>query len=359
MKIRTLDWNQADDRAAFIDLAWDLYASTNWVPPLKASLAQELGPDNLFFRHGRAAVFVAEREGQPVGRIVASVDDSLERSDIGHFGYFETVDDPEVATALLSAAEDWLRVQGKTLVHGPINLNIYNSYRLQTEGFDKPAFLGEPRALPYYQELLGTAGYTTVTTWRSWDIPGQALGPMRAAMAQGGTEMPADYRLTTLAQSEEAQLLKDLHQVALEIFAENYGYATIDFDEFLQVYSGLLGLFRRHPELLGICYHEDRPVGFGFIYPDYAPFFRAADGEIAAMAHFGEAQAKGMVYHTFGFLRAYRHTVLPYAMFAQSFDEVASHQCRYIIGALAKEGRTAYDKIGPHTRAYAVYEKAL
>lgn len=356
--IRTLDWQNPADRQAFIELPWQLYAPGNWIPPLKASLEQELGPDNLFFRHGRAQILLAERDGEPVGRVVASVDDQLVTPGIGHFGYFECIDDAEVAQALLHAAESWLAEQGRRTVHGPINLNVYNTYRLQTEGFDTRPFLGEPRALPYYAGLLAAAGYVRHAHWRSWDIPGAAMPMMDAhmrAMAQGDQ----NYRLHTLASHGEA-MLPDLHGLAMEIFGENYGFAPIDLAEFLQVYQGMLLVFQhKAPEMLGVFYRDDRPAGFGLIYPDHARFFQQADGDAAALAGFGAAESAGIVLHTFGVVKSQRQTTLPYAMFAEAFDAIRPRQPKILFGALAKEGRTAYDSLGAPSRGYAVFAREL
>ena len=67
---------------------------------------------NPYFKHAHAAFFLAYRDGEPVGRITAQVDQlQLERyqDGTGHFGFIEAIDDPEVFAALLKTAEDWLR----------------------------------------------------------------------------------------------------------------------------------------------------------------------------------------------------------------------------------------------------------
>ena len=70
---------------------------------------------NPYFEHGEAEYFLAERDGEPVGRISAQVDqrwDEYQGGSDAMFGFFETVDDPEVATALLDAASEWARERG-------------------------------------------------------------------------------------------------------------------------------------------------------------------------------------------------------------------------------------------------------
>lgn len=358
IKIRRVDWSQAAEREAFMQLSWQTQQVGCWVPPLKAGLAQELSPDNLFFRHGEAAIFVAESEQGVVGRIVASVDHQLTDQQVGHFGYFEALNDPAVAQALLQAAEDWLRQQGKTQMHGPVNLSIYHNYRAQTSGFETSPFLGEPRNPDYYPALFEAAGLQAHAHWNSWDIPAPQMQMMAAYMQQKGNQ-PSPYTLQTLASQPADKHLQDLHRVAMPIFAENYGFAELDFAEFQQVYAGLLMVFQKHPDLVGVFYEGQEPVAFGFVYPDYSGFFEEINGDVAGLAGFQAASTQQLVFHTFGILKAHRQSVIAYQMFNETFRAIAAYGFQHIFGALAKEGRSAYDQLGKPTRSYAIFAKDL
>ena len=81
---------------------------------------------------------------------------------IGHIGYL-FVEAEVYSKKLIEKAEAWLNKKGVTDVHGPLNLNILNGYRLQMEGFDKPAFPGEPRNPSYYKGFLEKSGYKVFT----------------------------------------------------------------------------------------------------------------------------------------------------------------------------------------------------
>lgn len=364
MNIRKIDWSNPADREAFIDLPWRIYPDQHaWIAPLKDSVASELSAGNNFFQHGQAAIFVAEDDDQVVGRIVASIDDHLDEKNVGHFGYFECQNDPQIAQALLTEAENWLKAKGRTQVHGPVNLNIYTGYRLQTKGFNTKPFLGEPRSPEYYLELMAQAGYSPHTRWNSWDIPGQAFPMLSGYMQQQAEAVEAEhkgaYRMRHLDLEHMERDLADIHQVAMQIFAENYGFSRLSLKEFQQVYQSLIFIYQKHPELLVIFYHGDEPVGFGYIYPDYGPFFQAADGDIEYMVNFGDAQAQGMVLHTFGIVKEHRGSNIAYSMFHLGFQDMIARKFTYAIGALAKKGRTAYDQMGQPSRSYAICAREL
>ncbi|MEP6936733.1 MAG: hypothetical protein ABI871_01555, partial [Chthoniobacterales bacterium] len=104
--------SQADSRGerdAFIKFPWRIYRNDSaWVPPLlierKEFLDRKRHP---FYLHGDAALFLARRGGEIVGRIMASDDpnyNAIHESNVGCFGLFECVEDVEVAAALFDAA---------------------------------------------------------------------------------------------------------------------------------------------------------------------------------------------------------------------------------------------------------------
>jgi hypothetical protein len=102
------------ERDAFIKFQWQIYTNDPaWVPPLiierKKFLDRRRHP---FYGHGDAALFLARKNGKIAGRIMASDDpnyNSLHETNLGCFGLFECIDDPEVAAALFDAAANWLR----------------------------------------------------------------------------------------------------------------------------------------------------------------------------------------------------------------------------------------------------------
>ncbi len=71
--------DDAADTKAFVDVAYALNRSDpNWVPPLKTEVHGLIDPrTNPWFEHAEARLFLAEREGEPVGRISAQVDQEV------------------------------------------------------------------------------------------------------------------------------------------------------------------------------------------------------------------------------------------------------------------------------------------
>ena len=93
---------------------------------------------------------------------------SLHQANVGCFGLFECIHDPETASALLSAAAEWLRRKGRSEVMGPIDYSTNYVCGLLIEGFQYPPTLLTAHNPPYYAELIEGCGFAKVKDWYAW-----------------------------------------------------------------------------------------------------------------------------------------------------------------------------------------------
>ena len=138
LSLRTLESpSQLHD---FLALPHRLYAEDPaWIAPLTFEQRQRFSPKNHFFQHARWRGWVAYRDGVPVGRITAQIDELHQAhhgDHVGYFGMIEATDDAEVFAALFDAAESWLRSEGMQHMRGPLNLHINEEVGLLVEGFE-------------------------------------------------------------------------------------------------------------------------------------------------------------------------------------------------------------------------------
>jgi GNAT superfamily N-acetyltransferase len=171
--VRPVEGRRDLDR--FIDLPFRLRRDDPlWVPPLRFERRQFLSrTKNPFFEHAEAEYFLAERDGEVVGRITAHVDsrwDSFQGGSDGMFGFFEAEDDPEIARALVDAARGWLADRGRTRMLGPLEFTTNDECGLLIEGYDEPSMILEPWHPPYYRELLEAQGMTKAIDLLMWEL---------------------------------------------------------------------------------------------------------------------------------------------------------------------------------------------
>ena len=147
------------DRKEFVTLLWDIYeGEPNWTPPLIMERMNAIDEKkNPYFLHAEVRFWVAYKDGKPAGRISAQIDELVEPQHgvkTGHYGFFDCIDDQDVADALFETACSWLKERGMVEVIGPFSLSINEETGMLVEGFDTPARLLMGHARPYYEKLV-------------------------------------------------------------------------------------------------------------------------------------------------------------------------------------------------------------
>ncbi len=271
------------DRAAFVDLPWKIYANDpNWVPPLKSEVRALIGgpSTNPWFLHGRAAFFLAERDGQTVGRISAQVCDLVQerRPGLGQWGMFETVDDPAVAAALMDAAEEWLRNQGMIRAQGPISISIWDEPGLLVDGFDRPPVVMMGHHRPCYEGLILGQGYLGEKDLHSWSLRVSGPFPERINRIVAAGEKNRRIRVREVDVSrfgEEAALILDILN---EAWRDNWGFVPLTPAEVAHVGKKLKPIV--YPHLVRVAEYDGEPVAFMITLPDINQLTRDLDGRL-------------------------------------------------------------------------------
>ena len=161
------------ERDKFIKFPWRIYPNDPaWVPPLIIERREFLDRSkHPFYQHGDAALFLAKRNGEIVGRIMAGDDpnyNELHKTNVGCFGLFESIDDVDVAAALFRAADKWLSDRGRTEIMGPIDYSTNYVCGLLIDGFEYPPAVLTAHNPPYYQRLCEQCGFVKEVDWYAW-----------------------------------------------------------------------------------------------------------------------------------------------------------------------------------------------
>jgi len=133
-----------------------------FVPPLDLELKDRLHPKkNPFFQRAEVTLFTAWKNGRVVGRCSAQVDREHLRvwnDATGFFGFFDTIDDEEVARALIDAAATWLARRGMRRMLGPMSLYVNEEVGVLIEGHEHPPVLMMAHSRPWQARLCEAAG---------------------------------------------------------------------------------------------------------------------------------------------------------------------------------------------------------
>ena len=271
------------ERNQFIRFPWQIYKNDPaWVPPLiterKAFLDRRKHP---FYKHGDAALFLAKRNEEIVGRIMASDDpnyNALHQTNVGSFGLLESIDDPDVATALFDAAANWLRARGRNEIMGPIDYSTNYVCGLLIDGFQYPPTLLTAHNPPYYARLIEGCGFKKEKDWYAWwfsEFPAPAARLKKIADARAAKQKIVIRPVNLKNIKEEGQRIRAIYNQAWE---KNWGFVPFTEAEIEHMTKELKPLIV--PQAALIAEFGGNPIGFVLGVPDVNVALRKINGRL-------------------------------------------------------------------------------
>lgn len=266
----------------FIRLPNSIYPRESlYVPQLEHELKKEFSADkNPFFGHAEAKYFLALKDGLPVGRVASIVNNlhnEFHGENTGFFGFFESVDDEEVARFLLGAVADDLRKRGMSLMRGPMSFSTNEECGLLVEGFEHPPMLMTPYNHPYYAGLIEDFGMKKVKDLYAYiyvigeSLPNKMLRVASLVEKRGVTVRP----IRKDRFNEDMQAFKDVYNSAWE---KNWGFVPLT-DEELNFKGNTLKTVVV-PDMTLIAEIDGEPVGFLGLLPDMNHVLKRMNGRL-------------------------------------------------------------------------------
>ena len=268
----------------FIKFAWKIYKDNPyWVPPLLMDIKERLDTKkNPFYKHAERELFLAERNGEIVGRIGAIKNDlhnEHANDNVGFFGFFECINDQEVANALFDAAKKWLKEKGFDAMRGPANPSSNDEYGLLLEGFEDQPRLMMAYTHKYYLDLCEGYGFSKVK-----DLYAYKLETEKVRSSEKLKRVAEIARKRSRLVVREVNLkdfkneLEKVKYVYNAAWAPNWGFVPMteeEIDVFAKEYKPLV-----EPQILLMGEIDDKPVGFSLVLRDYNFIFKKLNGHL-------------------------------------------------------------------------------
>ena len=260
-------------RAKFIDFPHDLYeGDPNYVPELFVAQDDMLNPaKHPFYKHSSVQLFLAYQDDKIVGRIAAIYNtnhNQFNNVNEGQFGFFDCINDQEVADKLFQAAEEWVKQKGANNIVGPINLTTNDSTGLLVEGFDRPPMAMMPYNFPYYQDLILQAGFEKKVDLRAY-LVNKENSNKRSVMLLDKLEERLGRSGIILRQinlkdfANEAEKIKKVYNKAWD---KNLGFVPMTDDEFAHTAKDLKMIV--DPKYCIVAEKDNELIGFALGIPN-------------------------------------------------------------------------------------------
>lgn len=267
----------------FIELQRPIFAGDpNWVQPLALERMDLFSPGkNPYFKHAEAQYFIAWKNGEPVGRISAQVDQLVQsqiRQGLGHFGCFDCVDDDDVAGALFAAAEDWLRAKGMTAAQGPWSLNANSECGLLVDGFDTPPYLMMPHARRWYERLVEAQGYSKAKDLYAYQLDITRPFNDRVMRIVRGAERNKHIHVRPLDKKNYMQEIRLVFDIFNDAWSGNWGFVPLTDEEIEHTAKSMKPLVVPHRSC--ICELDGEPVAFMTAVADVNALIKDLNGSL-------------------------------------------------------------------------------
>ena len=258
----------------FIDLHKRLYkGNRNWVCPLDEDIKAVFDPEkNKLFADGEAIRWVAyNNEGEVVGRIAAFYDNEHAYSyeqPTGGCGFFEAIDDQELANMLFDAARMWLVSRGMEAMDGPVNFGSRDSWwGLLVEGYQFQPLYGNPYNPPYYKDLFENYGFQNYFNQNTylWKVDDDDINQSIHERAKRLHNTPG-YSFAHIEMDNLEQVAEDFRIIYNKAWSLFTGVKPMPKEEAQKLMKTLRPII--DPNIIFFSYFNNEPIGFFIMVPD-------------------------------------------------------------------------------------------
>ncbi|KAA3436949.1 GNAT family N-acetyltransferase [Rufibacter hautae] len=257
---------------AFIDFPHQLFqGDPNYVPELFLGQWDLLTPGkHPFHEHSAVQPFLACEGKKIVGRIAAVLNRNHNQTNNekdGFFGFFDCIDNQDVANLMFSEVAKWLKTQGAETMIGPVNPSTNETCGMLVEGFDSPPVVMMTYNKPYYLRLLENAGLNKKVDLIAYQF------------TQGYNERP--FRMTKVLEERLDRKGIKIRKISLKNFKEevakirevynkawdqNLGFVPMTPQEFDHMAKDMKMIL--DPDFCMVAEHEGEIIGFSLSVPD-------------------------------------------------------------------------------------------
>ena len=265
----------ASDEKVWLHVDRPIYkGNPMWVCPLDNDISRVFNPQvNKKFNNGEAIRWTAfdSDTGEAVGRIAAFYENNASEDyeqPTGGCGFFESIDNQEVANLLFDACRDWLASKGMEAMDGPINFGSRDAWwGLLVDGYQYQPLYTNPYHLPYYKELFENYGFQNYFNQNTyvWRAESGVLSEIAFEKARRVLSNP-EYQIRDVSNtdlSQAAENLRTIYNKAWALFTGVKPMSEAEAQKLMQTLKPIID-----PNLIYFAYHNNEPIGFFVMVPD-------------------------------------------------------------------------------------------
>ena len=277
------------DKREFIELPYRLYrGDQHWIAPLRIAQKDMLNTErHPFYKTSDAEMFLAERDGRTVGRIMAILNhahNEFHGERVGFFGFFEVENDREAAAALVDAARDWVRQRGAEAIRGPMNPSTNYECGLLVEGFDLDPMVMMTYNPPYYAELLEACGMKKAMDLYAYAIAASYFNHSNKLQRVADRLRKKDRIIVReINKKDFKNEVAIVRRIYNDAWSRNWGFVPMSEEEFDHLAKDLKQIVDQRVAMIAERETEEgerQPVGFLLAVPDVNSALKKINGRL-------------------------------------------------------------------------------
>ena len=239
---------------------------------------------NAAFEFSEAEFYLAYKDGKPVGRVAAIVNNKANQAwsvKQVRFGWFDFIDDLEVSKALLDAVIAFGKSKGMNQIAGPLGFTDFDPEGMLVDGFDRICTMALFHNHPYYPEHMKKHGYVKETGWLEYRITIPAEVPERLKKLSQVVLERYNLKLVkkTKAQVKRENYGQKIFELINQTYCGLYGFSLLSpkqIDQFVDTYLGVINM-----NLLAFVENQEGElIGAAITMPSSAKALQRCNGEI-------------------------------------------------------------------------------
>jgi len=359
------DWND------FIKFPWKVYKKDQaWVPPLITQQKDIFNKKtNPFFEHSEAEFYIARKGKETVGTIAAILNNrhnQVHNENVGFFGFFETVNNYEVAKKLLDTATEWGRNKKLDWIRGPENYSQNDTCGLLIDGFDTPPAILMPHNPTYYQYLIEKYGFTKAMDLWAWEMGKDTEMSERLINVVEKMKKRSKFTFRKINKKDFDNELEKIKYVYNNAWEKNYGFVPLTDHELEHIAKNLAQIIDE--DIVFFAELDGQPVGFSLACPDINQALKKLNGRLFPVGLFK------LLYHSrkinrlrviiMGIIKEYRNKGLDSVFYLDTYKKGIEKGYNWGEFSWILENNdpmnTALQNIGARVyKTYRIYEKKI
>ena len=265
----------------FINFPKRLYkADVNYIMPLDKDIQDVFNPkENPYFESGECIRWLVKEGNNTVGRIAAFYN-KIAQTDVktGACGFFECIDNQEVANLLFDTAKNWLKEKGCEYMDGPVNFGDRDSFwGLMVSGFASPSYR-ENYNFPYYQTLFENYGFVSEIGQTTSLIKESIFNFERFSKLASRVFANPAYTFENIKKSNIDKYAIDFIEIYNKAWAFHENFVPMSKEKILSRMKQMMPILME--EFNWFAYHNGKPVGFYLTVLDVNQIFKQVNGKM-------------------------------------------------------------------------------